>query len=121
MRNLNNLDPSKIAESTLDSAEKGLVKISIPQLRKITKVYNCPQTIFYLKVIPTEIRIPDFRKINTIEPELSSYARIEIRRIREKKPFIEIMSQIISGLIANQKIYPVFPGLFQFLVESFIS
>ncbi len=76
---------------TLRDAEKGLKKVSVVQLRKISKVYKRPMPIFYLKIIPNNLKLPDFRVKSKIEEksQISGQINFEIRNLHQKKKIAE--------------------------------
>jgi Zn-dependent peptidase ImmA (M78 family)/DNA-binding XRE family transcriptional regulator len=90
-------DKLKISSEVLDSWEQDQLKPSVPQLRKISKLYKRPLSIFYLPEPPTSFKsLQDYRKLpdivtTTESPELK-YA---IRRAFElRAAAIEILGEL---------------------------
>lgn len=75
-----------IKTKKLENAENGIEFLTINQLIKVSEVYKRPIAAFYLKKIPKDISIPDFRLINTQNRNpLSALTKIGIRKIYEYK------------------------------------
>ena len=82
---------SGIAYRTLREAENDLKMLSVTQLRKLATLYKRPLPIFYLKKIPQDLELPDFRSRRNEEDleRLSGKIRLKIREIYEKKKIAE--------------------------------
>ena len=90
---------SKISIATFRDAERGLKKLSIVQLRKISKLYKRPMPIFYLKAIPKNFQLPDFRAKSRIEKksQISGQINFEIRKFYQKKKIAEELYRNLSS------------------------
>ena len=90
---------SSISLVTLRDAEKGLKKLSIVQLRKISKVYKRPMPIFYLKMVPKNFKLPDFRAKSKIKEksQISGQINFEIRKLYQKKKIAEELYNSVSS------------------------
>lgn len=82
---------SGIAYRTLREAENVIKRLSVTQLRKLATLYKRPLPIFYLKKIPQDLELPDFRSRRNEEDLeiLSGKIKLQIREIYEKKKIAE--------------------------------
>ncbi len=82
---------SGIAYRTLREAENDIKRLSVTQLRKLATLYKRPLPIFYLKNIPQDLELPDFRSRRNEEDLeiLSGKIKLQIREIYEKKKIAE--------------------------------
>lgn len=87
----------KINLNKFKKIEDGHEKLSVSQLRKIAKIYKRPIPVFYLKKIPENVDLPDFRvSILPIDVEQTVQSlNIKLREINEmRKNAISINNQL---------------------------
>ncbi len=76
-----------VSEEILSKIENGEEPLTVSQLRSLSKAYKRPSAIFYLKQIPKDIEIPDFRtiKIKPVVNASNESLNTKIREIYEKR------------------------------------
>lgn len=78
---------AKVNSARLESWERGEARPTVPQLRKLAKVYKRPLSVFFLPEPPPQPEpIHDFRRLPDQEPPPTSPAlRLEIRRAYRRR------------------------------------
>ncbi len=93
------VEKTKIDKSIIESWEKEPAAIPIPHLKKLSKLYKRPLTVFFLKQPPEGIVPPDFRTLDSVKTEeISKEARLAIRRAQRNRVFYtELVGNKVKG------------------------
>ncbi|HMF32634.1 MAG TPA: ImmA/IrrE family metallo-endopeptidase, partial [Candidatus Lokiarchaeia archaeon] len=90
-----------IPREKLESAEHETGQITVAQLRKIANYYKRPQAAFYLHNVPEDQSIPDFRTFTPEERPLTPKAKLEIRKLTEKRKYALELLELLHYPVEN--------------------
>lgn len=95
------VEKTKIPRVTIETWEKEPTAIPIPQLKRLSKIYKRPLTVFFLQQPPDGIVPPDFRTLDSVKlDEISKEARLAIRRAQRNRVFY---TELLGGKAKSRK------------------